>query len=528
MRLSIRSLLFLLSSVLISIIVAQGTLVYFLNDSLRQTVEDQAQAQELYQNLRDFESAWGEMRAKGYSWMITRRGPQRQQFEESKQELLSLAGAMEERFPQEVAQFRDIIVAFEDGLIRLNDGLRERNTNPAIALFTRETLPYEEQMAAIILAKGEHLAGLSNSASDSVLFGFKQAEQITLATVLIALLFGISLSILIFMVIMSRVRSLVDSIESIGTNRDLTVVAPISTGEIGIVSSQLNVMTRDIGHTLKSVQNASEQLNDSAVSQSRAAETLMGIATVQGEKSAAMEQQMKDLLATMQLVESSFSNVRVDAEVIGRTTESSNKSVRQALEGFDTVLKQADMFSETVQKHKHSISQITDLIDAITQIADQTNLLALNAAIEAARAGEQGRGFAVVADEVRQLSAKTTTTSSEVRELVDRIQRSADHVDQQVKTVFSQFRSNSDLTKNGIKLSDEVHSGVRKIVVHATESAGQIEAMCQEVARATETAKVMQNGSETVSNASSDLASLSDSALKLSAKLSEHARSFKV
>jgi methyl-accepting chemotaxis protein len=526
MALSIRTLLALLSATFISIIAFQGVLVYSTNASLRHTVAQQSEAQQAYQELRDFEGAWGDLRAKAYSWLITRRGPQRQQYDQARELLESRVASVSSISALDGDQLRTIITAFHEGVIRLNEGLRERNTNPAIAQFIRDVLPLESQMVQIITQEGERLLAITQNSANAVLEGFDRAESITSLMIVLTLIAGVLLAITISGVVIRRIQILLSAMHTIVSKRDLTVVAGEPSGEIGAVSRQLNQMTREIASTIHLVQDASQELNLSANRQSGAAQRLKGIASQQGEQSTAMDNWLQQFCSTMKQLENSFGHVRSDAETIGHTTDASSQSVRQALEGFETVLEQATSFSATVEKHKHEINQITLMIGSINQIAQQTNLLALNAAIEAARAGEQGRGFAIVAEEVRALSTKTGQATDQVKSLVSAILNSANLVDNQVSLVFQRFRENAELAKQGIQLTDEIRDGVGKIVVNAIDSAQQIEVMSRAVGVVASVARRINEGAIEVTDASGEVAKLSEHSQQLAKKLSVSATSF--
>ena len=113
------------------------------------------------------------------------------------------------------------------------------------------------------------------------------------------------------------------------------------------------------------------------------------------------------------------------AESSRRTSESANTGVavvQETIDGMGKIAERVKLTSTTMDEIETSSQQIGEIIGAIADIADQTNLLALNAAIEAARAGEQGRGFAVVADEVRALAERTTKATKEIGAMIKAIQ----------------------------------------------------------------------------------------------------------
>ena len=152
--------------------------------------------------------------------------------------------------------------------------------------------------------------------------------------------------------------------------------------------------------------------------------------------------------------------------------------VQKTMQGIDKISLAVNEAANAVEELGHNSDQIGAIVSVINEIAGQTNLLALNAAIEAARAGEQGRGFAVVADEVRKLAEKTSNATAEISGMIQTIQQKTSEA---VRTMNA---STSDV-KEGVANAREAGNSLRNIV----ESAEQVTAMVQEIARTTQ----MQN-----------------------------------
>ena len=143
------------------------------------------------------------------------------------------------------------------------------------------------------------------------------------------------------------------------------------------------------------------------------------------------------------------------AQEAGQKAKEGGEVVVETINGINRIANVVSESAETIQKLGNSSNQIGEIIQVIDEIADQTNLLALNAAIEAARAGEQGRGFAVVADEVRKLAERTTKATQEIAQMIKKIQDDTVGAVQAIEMGTNEAEKGKDLAqKAGSSLND--------------------------------------------------------------------------
>ncbi len=189
------------------------------------------------------------------------------------------------------------------------------------------------------------------------------------------------------------------------------------------------------------------------------------------QQKAVMQEQLGNSLSSAfsQVYESAM-NLHEDLSIISKEVNSSDQTVKNAHSSASRTSVSIQQLADNIQNAIVHISQlqkdsnqINDIIDVITSIADQTNLLALNAAIEAARAGEQGRGFAVVADEVRTLAEKTSASTQEVRDMVSRIQDGTRAVSQSMEIGAKSSTETLNLSKESSEALDTTLESIHSI-----------------------------------------------------------------
>lgn len=159
----------------------------------------------------------------------------------------------------------------------------------------------------------------------------------------------------------------------------------------------------------------------------------------------------------------------------GKSASEGGKVVEETISGMNKIAEVVKQSAETVQALGKSSDQIGEIVQVIDDIADQTNLLALNAAIEAARAGEQGRGFAVVADEVRKLAERTTKATKEIATMIKQIQKDTSGAVESMQQGTKEVEAGKLLAEKAGKSLEEIIHGAQQVVDIVTQVAAASE-----------------------------------------------------
>jgi len=256
---------------------------------------------------------------------------------------------------------------------------------------------------------------------------YNDARNITLLVGLIAIGVGILIATLIGRSISRPIKNTVAALNDIAEGEgDLTQrLNTERKDEIGELSLAFNKFVTRVQEMVQHIGGSTEQLGAAAEEMSIITDnTNNGIMRQQSETEQ-VATAMNEMTSTVQEVARNASEAAASAHQADDETRNGNKVVRESVEAINSLANEIKQASTVIQRLEEDSQSIGTVLDVIRGIAEQTNLLALNAAIEAARAGEQGRGFAVVADEVRTLASRTQQSTEEINEMIGKLQSNA-------------------------------------------------------------------------------------------------------
>lgn len=289
------------------------------------------------------------------------------------------------------------------------------------------------------------------------------ATRLTFIQVLLVIVILLALAILLRVFIFKPIKKIQQTLTKIEKNSDLSIIMPVqANNEIGRISVAFNRMLAKFAYSLSHVVGATEELD-------QAAEKLAKQSAFSQQSAHQQKQEVQEIQSAIQQLRANLTKVKENSEYSTQATQqasqivtqgqTTSKEVVQVIEKIELVVSDS---TAKIEKLAHSSKQMAEVLVVINDIAEQTNLLALNAAIEAARAGEAGRGFAVVADEVRSLSLRTHSSTQEIEKMIEQLQ-------QEANTCVNIMASTQQATHSGVEKvnqTSELLDNIQEQIAH--------------------------------------------------------------
>jgi methyl-accepting chemotaxis protein len=307
----------------------------------------------------------------------------------------------------------------------------------------------------------------------------KQVVSASIIAVACGLTAFILLTAFIFITLRSKIISPIDEIAATaGAIAGGNLAVEIHTSrndEVGLLYAAFKTMTDGLREIVFNIKTSSEDIRSSSLMLSSSAEKTSAGITEQSMRAAQIAAASEEMTHTVKDIAQNATNILNSANDTSRTAVDGGKIVSKAVEEVNAIAEIVNESAGMISSLGERSKQIGEIINVINEIAEQTNLLALNAAIEAARAGEQGRGFAVVADEVRKLAERTAKATSEISQMIGAIQ-------DEVQKAVTSMEAGTRRVTTGVQFAVKAGDALQAIV----NSVQGLQDMVQQIATATE------------------------------------------
>ncbi len=315
--------------------------------------------------------------------------------------------------------------------------------------YTENSAEFEKQFGAVRVQLNvvkDALESKQEELREEMVSATRRAELILEVGTLIVIMTAIAMVFLLLKTIVAPVKNINDAMEQIASGEgDLSQRIEINTkDEIGQLASSFNVFVSKIQNTVEQVIESSQALRAEMDNLQSLTSTIHKSTTHQQKDSEAVAAAVHEMQVTSRNVSENAQDAANASLTANEELSNTNAILDSTVDSIRNLASEIESASHVINTLDQDVSNIASVVDVIQGIAEQTNLLALNAAIEAARAGEQGRGFAVVADEVRSLASRTQQSTGEIQAMIEKLQIGAS----QAVDVMRGSRESGEMTIN--------------------------------------------------------------------------------
>ncbi len=395
----------------------------------------------------------------------------RKAYQDADAALAKLLGSADEKAWLEEVRKAEAVSA--EAITQVMDAaLSEDNATAQAAI--RDTVRGQQQelivkLDGMLTTLEKHSVVMSEQATQA----YQSARILMLVLGVVALLVGMGVAYFITRSLTGRLAGAVQFAQRI-SNGDLSGrVSDKGADEVAQLLQSLDQMNQALSGIIGQASQAAHQVTDSARELSGTILEVSSLTDSQAEQVMHVSAAMEEMGVSIAEVAADATAVATAAKQARDVAQQGNQNMQQSVTATERIVGSVADSSAAIAELSQQIERISQVTQVIRDIADQTNLLALNAAIEAARAGEQGRGFAVVADEVRKLAERTASSTLSITETVNSVSGKTDQVVEAMRRVSTDVNDNAEISNTTRKLLADIvtaASEVTRLIQHTADA----------------------------------------------------------